>query len=112
MVRPAALALMTSLALQPQAPDRIDASTAAQFIGQTRRVCGSVAGLRGGVPSNRAPYLLDLGAPPPGHALTISISARARRAFVPQFEERAGRLDVCATGKIDKTDDGLVLKID
>lgn len=110
--RPAALALVTTLAIQPQAADRIEPSAAAQFIGQTRRVCGPVSGRRGGVPVDKAPTLLDLGGAHPQQALTVSIAARARRSMSPQLEGVSERLDVCATGKIEKTDEGLVLKID
>jgi TonB family protein len=112
MMRPAALAFGMALALQPQAQDRIEPSAAAQFIGQTRRVCGPVTGRRGGVPSDKAPTLLDLGGTHPSQALTVSISARARRVMSVGLEERSERLDVCATGKIENTNEGLVLKID
>ena len=111
-MRPAALAFGMALALQPQAPDRIEPSAAAQFVGQTRRVCGPVAGRRGGLPIEKAPTLLDLGGTHPNQALTVSISARARRAMSLGLEERSERLDLCATGRIEHTNEGLVLKID
>ena len=112
MLRSSVFAVICLAAVQPQAPDRIEPSAAAQFIGQTRRVCGPVTGRRGGVPADKAPTLLDLGGKHPSQALTVSISARARRAMSVGLEERAERLDVCATGKIDNTNEGLVLKID
>ena len=112
MIRSSAIALIALGAVQPQVPERIDAASASQFVGQTRRVCAPVAGRRGGLPIDKAPTLLDLGAAHPNQTLTISISPRARRDMVPQLEERSDRMDLCATGKITKGDDGLVLKID
>ena len=112
MLRPAALAFSMTLALQPPAAEGIDVSKASQFIGQTKRVCGPVTGRRGGVPAEKAPTLLDLGGTHPQQALTVSISARARRAMSKALEGRSERLDVCATGKIENTNEGLVLKID
>ena len=104
-------ALTLVLGTPPQA-DRIEPSAAAQFVGQTKRVCGPVTGRRGGVPADKAPTLLDLGGVHPQQALTVSISARARRLMSVQLERLSERLDVCATGKIDNTNEGLVLKID
>jgi len=112
MVRPAALALVTALAVVPQTATRIDAPAAGQHIGQTMRVCGPVAGRRGGVPREKAATQLDLVAAFPAQAITVTISAKARRNIVEQFEERSDRLDLCAQGKIDKTSDGLELKVD
>jgi TonB family protein len=105
-------AVIALAAVQPQTADRIEPSAAAQFVGQTKRVCGPVTGRRGGVPADKAPTLLDLGGAHPQQALTVSISARARRSMSPQLEGLSERLDVCATGKIDNTIEGLVLKID
>jgi TonB family protein len=100
------------LGTQPQAPDRIEPSAAAQFIGQTKRVCGPVAGRRGGIPADKAPTLLDLGGVHPNQAVIISISPRARRSMSHQLESLSERLDVCAMGKITSTNEGLVLRID
>jgi TonB family protein len=99
------------LGAQPQA-DRIEPSAAAQFIGQTKRVCGPVTGRRGGLPLDKAPTLLDLGGTHPNQALTVSIAPRARRVMSPRLEGLSDRLDVCATGKIESTNEGLVMKID
>jgi TonB family protein len=75
-------------------------------------VCGQVAGRRGGVPADKAPTLLDFGGAYPQQSLTVAISAKARRSLSPQLEGLSERLDICATGKIEKTPEGLVLKID
>lgn len=104
-------ALTLVLGTPPQA-DRIEPSVAAQFIGQTKRVCGPVIGRRGGVPVEKAPTLLDLGGAYPKQSLTVSITPRARRSMSPLLEVLSERLDVCATGKLDDTNEGLVLKID
>ncbi len=104
--------LPVALAFQPQVPDRVEPSAAAQFIGQTKRVCGPVTGRRGGVPVDKAPTLLDLGGAHPQQAITVSIAAKARRSMSPQLEGVSERLDICATGKIEKSNDGLVLKVD
>ena len=104
-------ALALVLGTQPQA-DRIEPSAAAQFIGQTKRVCGPVTGRRGGVPAEKAPTLLDLGGAYPKQSLTVSITPRARRSMSPRLEVLSERLDICATGKLDNTNEGLVLKID
>jgi TonB family protein len=110
--RSSVFALISLASLHLQTPDRIEPSAAAQFIGQTKRVCGPVAGRRGGIPADKAPTLLDLGGVHPNQALIVSITPRARRDIVKPFEERSERLDVCATGRITSTNEGLVLRID
>jgi len=112
VLRAAACACLIALAALAQTATRIDAPAAGQYIGQTMRVCGPVAGRRGGVPRDKAATELDLVNPHPGQAITVTISAKARRNIVEQFEERSERLDLCAQGKIDKTSDGLELKVD
>jgi len=108
----AALALAAGAAAIAQAAERIDARAAAEFVGQTKRVCGPVAGLRRPDVTDRSPTLFDLVAPHPDQAVTISVSSQARRAFASPVEDRATALDLCASGRIDKTDAGLVVKVD
>lgn len=112
MFRSSVFAVISLAVVQPQAADRIEPSAAAQFAGQTKRVCGPVTSRRGGVPADKAPTLLDLGGVYPKQALTVSISPKARRPMSPQLESLSDRLDICATGKIENTNEGLVLKID
>jgi TonB family protein len=112
VLRVSVFALISLAIVQPQGADRIEPSAAAQFVGQTKRVCGPVSGRRGGLPVDRAPTLLDLGGAHPSQALTVSISPRARRSLSPKLEIVSEQLDLCATGKIEKTNDGLVIKID
>ena len=103
--------LLTAFVSYAQAVDRIDASAAGQFVGQVKRVCGAVAGLRQ-ASGDKAPTFLDLSVPPPNQPLTVVVSAKVRRAFVEPIDDRAPRLLLCATGKIEKTNDGLQVKVD
>ena len=112
MIQTAALALLASLAAQPQSADRIEPSAAAQFIGQTRKVCGPVSGVRRPDASDKAPTLFDLGGAHPAQAVSLVVGTKVRKVFAGPVEERATKFAVCATGKIEKTSDGVILKID
>jgi TonB family protein len=111
-LRTAALALLTSLAIPAQAVDRIEPAAASQFVGQIKKVCGAVSGARRPDPSDKGPTLFDLGGAHPAQALTLVITSKTRKAFVGPVEDRATKFAVCATGKIEKTADGLTLRID
>lgn len=89
--------------------DRTPASSAAQFIGKTRAVCGAVKSARLTGPNDKAVFELD--AAPANVPVAVELSAEIRRLYGEVFDRGATALEICVLGKIEQKTTGLQLTV-
>ena len=77
----------------------IKLSEVSQHIGDSVRVCGSVAGMRYFENSKGQPTLLNIGLKYPNHQLTVVIMATVRQQFSGKVEDLQDK-KICITGSI------------
>jgi hypothetical protein len=78
----------------------VKAEDAAKHIGETVKVCGKVFGGKFFETSDKAPTLLNVGAPFPNSPFTIMIPKEVRLKMGTQPEIELKDKNVCVTGKI------------
>lgn len=97
------LALVALIVVVPQALPAANSITPAQagdHVGETRTVCGHVAGTHYAESTRGGPTFLNLDEPYPRHIFTVVIWRRDRGKFRQAPERFYDGLRICVTGKI------------
>jgi TonB family protein len=81
-----------------------------RYVGDTRIICGDVAGVRSPQTPRDSTYL-DLDKPSPDQALAVVVQSGDRSKFSERFDRLIDRRRVCVEGKIDRVDGKLQLRV-
>jgi len=88
----------------------IPVADVSRHVGDTRIICGDVAGVRS-PQTPRDSTFLDLDKPAPDQALAVVVQSGDRTKFSERFDRLIDRRRVCVEGKIDRVDGKLQMRV-
>ena len=88
----------------------VSVSDVSHYVGDTRIVCGDIAGVRSPQTPRDATFF-DLDKPAPNQLLAVVIQSGDRPKFTERFEHLMDRRRACIEGKIDRVDGKLQMRV-
>jgi hypothetical protein len=93
------IAFLVSVSVRSQVDIKLE--DALKHVGDSKKTCGKVAGIRFMETAKGQPTLINIGAAYPNQLLTVVIWEDLRRQYEKAPEELFKDKDVCITGKIE-----------